>query len=89
MYYNNEVIQGNIHVFDSYDMDISPTKGDNCFLIVHHFTDKSIIDKLAKNLLQNGYKYFKFTPNIAGSVTPRNPDTNEGIPTSLTLASFL
>lgn len=58
MYYNNEIIQGNIHVFDSYDMDISPTKGDNCFLIVHHFTDKSIIDKLAKNLLQNGYKYF-------------------------------
>lgn len=51
MYYNNEIIQGNIHVFDSYDMDISPTKGDNCFLIVHHFTDKSIIDKLAKKLI--------------------------------------
>lgn len=58
MYYNNEIIQGNIHVFDSYDMDISPTKGDNCFLIVHHFTDKSIIDKLAKT-------YYKMDINIS------------------------
>lgn len=58
MYYNNEIIQGNIHVFDSYDMDILPRKGDNCFLIVHHFTDQSIIVKLVKSLLQNGYKYF-------------------------------